>query len=439
SPERVEGWINLGSMMVECRQLKAAINVLGQALQRQPDNWVSYMVMGDAQRLNADRDKALECYSKAVAINRAPAALNRLGSFLRHMGQVDEAVTHFDEAIATDHRFSLAQVNRATIEIDRGNFDEAELQLTILSSRELPPKEAQEVLSCGTAVFEYRRLCSFIDPLTESSDLAPLEDALRDLPGPAQVVDNEALKTIALCMNSTRALRPQSRPLDMELPDDWALLEALHMVPYVHSVDDYLAYLDSPPNLADSYDIVLHQSTNMEAAVTACRRAKGRLADPVTLETHLRHWHKLACNGVAGYHAGHFKYVRNVDLRSPSLPLVDPGATSSTFRIAAAKAYLNTQPGIERAAIAFLIVANLHLFGDGNGRVGMTWMNRELEWAGEMPVLCAEHLGLKGMFGHALRDVRDYGGDLTPMFDFIVAAQDYSKAFCTELAQKRRA
>ncbi|NND67563.1 MAG: tetratricopeptide repeat protein, partial [Halioglobus sp.] len=125
SPERVEGWINLGSMMVECRQLKAAINVLGQAIQRQPDNWVSYMVMGDAQRLNADRDKALECYRKAVAIARAPAALNRLGSFLRHMGQVDEAVTHFDEAIATDERFSLAQVNRATIEIDRGNFDEA--------------------------------------------------------------------------------------------------------------------------------------------------------------------------------------------------------------------------------------------------------------------------------------------------------------------------
>ena len=438
APERIEGWINLGSIMVETRQLAAAINVLNQALERAPDNWLINMIMGDAQRLVGQRDRARECYEKAVDLSRAPPALNRLGGFLRHLGKRDEAEALYEEAYSTDSNFSLARVNRATLEIDKGNFDEAERRLRELPVDKLPPKEAQEVTSSLTAVSEYRRLHGLIDPLTEHSDLAPLEAALRDLPKSARVVDKNALKTIAKYGKSMRELNPQSRPLDIDLPDDWPLLEALHMVPYVHSLDDYLNYLAKPPGNEGEYDIVLHQSTNMEAVVNACRRAKGTLDDPVTLETHIRHWHKLACNDVPGFMPGHFKYVRNLDHRSPTLPLVDPGATSGTFRVAAQNVYRAAKPGIESGVIAFLIILDLHLFGDGNGRVAMTWMNRELEWAGEMPILFTEELGPKGMLGGALSEVRKNGGDLTPMYEFIVTAQDHTRKFCLELAERRK-
>ncbi len=437
-PERIEGWINLGSMMVECRQLQAAVNVLIEALKLQPDNMVAYMIMGDAQRLRGERTIARQCYERAVELERTPDALNRLACMIRHLGEHDAAMALYDEALDKDPQLSIARVNRATLHVAMGHYEEAAEQLQALRGQKLPPMEAREVASCTTAIGEFRRLRDLIDPLTPSSDLGPLESALRDLPQEARPVDRRALQTIATYMQRAGDLSVTRRELDTPLPDDWPLIEAMHMIPYVHSVDDYLAYLHNPPAADADYDIELHQSQNMEAAVIACRASRGDLADPVRLEAHLRHWHRLCCDRVPGFQPGHFKYNRNVDYRNPDMALVDPGAASSTFRIAAEKAYLHAPPGVIRAAIAFLIVGDLHPFNDGNGRVGMAWLNRELEWAGEMPAVFALHLGAKGEFGKALYTVRTNGGDLTPILEAIGKAQDYAKRFCAELAEKRR-
>ena len=63
------------------------------------------------------------------------------------------------------------------------------------------------------------------------------------------------------------------------------------------------------------------------------------------------------------------------------------------------------------------------------------WLNRELEWAGLMPVLFHRDLGLKGEFGKAMQAVRTNGGDLSPLVAVIVSAQRYALEFCAQLAQ----
>jgi hypothetical protein len=45
-------------------------------------------------------------------------------------------------------------------------------------------------------------------------------------------------------------------------------------------------------------------------------------------------------------------------------------------------------------------------------------------------------LGIKGKLGDARREVRSNGGDLSPLFSVIIAAQQYGLDFCAELAER---
>jgi Fic/DOC family len=174
----------------------------------------------------------------------------------------------------------------------------------------------------------------------------------------------------------------------------------------------------------------------MEAAIVAARDSGEYLVDPVKAELHLRHWHALACREVAGFLPGHFKYTQNWSTRSPTLKRVEPDLTSGTFRHFITAMYPTLKPGLLRAAVVFIAVCDLHSFADGNGRVAMIWLNRELEWAGLMPALFRRDLSLKGELGDAMKAVRTNGGDLAPLVAVITRAQHYALEFCAELASR---
>jgi hypothetical protein len=111
---------------------------------------------------------------------------------------------------------------------------------------------------------------------------------------------------------------------------------------------------------------------------------------------------------------------------------------SSTFRYFISDMLPGLKPGLSRAAIVWMAVCNLHPFADGNGRVALSWLNRELEWAGLMPALFPSELGLKGEFGGAMKAVRENDSDLSPVLAVISKAQRYAIAFCGELANTRK-
>ena len=160
------------------------------------------------------------------------------------------------------------------------------------------------------------------------------------------------------------------------------------------------------------------------------------MQDPVKAELHLRHWHALACADVTGFQPGHFKYTQNWTTRSPTLKRVDPALASGTFRHFISEMYPAVPPGLPRAAVVWMAVCDLHPFADGNGRVALTWLNRELEWAGLMPALFRRDLGLKGELGDALKEARINGGDLSPLIAAITKAQHYAGEFCAALANR---
>ena len=60
-----------------------------------------------------------------------------------------------------------------------------------------------------------------------------------------------------------------------------------------------------------------------------------------------------------------------------------------------------------------------------------------LEWAGLAPALFSRELGIKGELGDARREVRNNGGDLSPLFSVITSAQQYGLDFCAELAARQ--
>ena len=80
-----------------------------------------------------------------------------------------------------------------------------------------------------------------------------------------------------------------------------------------------------------------------------------------------------------------------------------------------------------------MTVCDLHAFADGNGRVALSWLNHELEWAGLMPALFTKELGIKGELAAAMKAVRSGSGDLSPVCEAIAKAQQHAVAFCEEL------
>jgi Flp pilus assembly protein TadD len=434
-PERHESWVNLGSALLESGSCEAAARAFHRAIAIKPDIMVAHMMLGDALRLLGKTAPSIDSYERAVALQRTPMALNKLACALRARSRVEEAEELYCEAERKDTNFSLARVNRATMQIERRCYDEAHRQLTLLEKQVLPPHERQEVVTALDSVAEHARLTSAIDAMVEHGDLAALEAILAETPSSQLQVDRAALRTVEAYCNYARRMGEAAGMPSIALPDEWPLIEAMHMIPLVHSVDEYLTFRASAQS-AGKQEPHVRESLNMEPAIRAARECRDDMIDPVKAEVHLRHWHALACRGVEGFMPGHFKYTRNWAPRSPTLPRVNPNMCSGTMRYLISDIYNRLPPGLPRATVCFLGLFDPHPFADGNARIAMIWLNRELEWAGLMPALFSTDLGLKGQLNVALAQVRKNEGVVDPLVAVINRAQQYARDFCIELARK---
>jgi tetratricopeptide (TPR) repeat protein len=432
-PGRVEGWINLGSALIEAGRFAASAAALDHAISLNPRLMPSHMLLGDALRQLGEFKLALASYRQAVAMKRTPLGLNKLACALRVDKELEEAEGLYREASSLDPHFTLALVNLATLYIERGQFEQAWAQLNALAIRSLPPIEREEVVLSQRALSEYFRLEAAITRLQAQRDLEPLQAALANTPEQALGVDQEALRTTRLYLDYARLHVGSTASVAGSPPPDWPLVEGLFMIPYIDTVEEFLN-IRSQRGKEQNLTGALLESLNMEAVVVAARDVGNDMHDPVQAELHLRHWHALACREVAGFLPGHFKYTQNWVTRSPTMKRVEPALASGTFRHFIATMYPALEPGLLRAAIVFMAVLDMHPFADGNGRVALVWLNRELEWAGLMPALFRRDLGLKGELGAAMKTVRTNGGDLTPLLAVIKRGQDFAREFCAQLA-----
>ncbi len=439
-PERVEGWVNFGSALIESGRFEASVVALDNAISLDPKLMAAHMLLGDALRQLGEFQLALASYRQAVAIQRTPLGLNKLACALRVEKEVEEAESLYREAARLDPGFTLVLVNLATLYIERDQFEEARAQLSALAKRPLPPVERKEVTSSQQALSEYFRLEEAIARLSTYHDPAPLQAALANLPEQTMAVDEKALYSTRLYLDFANQFDNSQfynnvAQISGSAPPDWPLIEALFMVPFIDSVEEFLD-IRSRMGKEQNATGKLLESLNMEAVIVAARDSGNDLHDPVQAEVHLRHWHALACRDMAGFLPGHFKYTQNWSTRSPTLQRVEPALASATFQHFIATMYATLEPGLLRAAIVFMTLCDLHPFADGNGRVALVCLNRELEWAGLMPALFRRELGLKGELGDTMKAVRANGGDLSPLVAVITHAQRYAQEFCAELADR---
>jgi tetratricopeptide (TPR) repeat protein len=433
-PGRHESWINLGSALLESGQLESAADAFHEAIAISPNTMLAHMMLGDAMRLQGKTARSIDSYQRAVALERAPAALNKLACALRARARVDEAEELYYEAERKDPTFSLARVNRATMQIERRRYDEARRQLALLEKQALPPQEKREVLAARNSLHEHARLNAAIDAMAEHGDLAALAARLAETPSSQLQVDRAALGTVEAYASYIRGVdKPHSMQV-IALPEEWPLIEAMHMIPLVHSVAEYLSVRDNSAS-AGKPALDIQESVNMEPAIRAARQCRDDMLDPVKAEVHLRHWHALAANGIEGFMPGHFKYTQNWAPRSPTLPRVNPGMCSGTMRYLISHIYNRSPPGLLRATVAFLGLFDPHPFADGNARIAFIWLNRELEWAGLMPALFSKSLGLKGELGAALVQVRESESGVAPLLAVINKAQQHARDFCIEFTR----
>jgi len=403
-PRRVEPWVNLSSALLEAGRFDAAVKAARRALELDPGQGVALLILGDA---------------------------------LRARRQAREAESLYLEASRRDPAFTLARVNLATVQIELRRFEQARDTLLQLAAEKLPAAEREEVESALLALSEQARLESALDALAREGDTAALLPLLRATPQAHLRADQRLLDSLRGYADTARPLAerpPQGPP---QLPDDWPRIEGLFMVPAIETVDDYLAL---PADMCeDSHtDESLLESINMEPAIAAARRCHRTMAEPVSAELNLRHWHALACRGVSGLHPGHLKYTRNQTLTNPLVHRAEPTQAAGTLRAFVKEIYPTLPPGLPRALVVWMAVLDIHGFADGNARVGLIWMNRELEWAGQTPLLFSRRAGITGALGEAVNALRRNRDDVTPLLECIGEAQRRSEAFCAELAERRR-
>lgn len=431
-PQRIDGWINLGSTLLEYQQLGAAERAFENAVKLDPKQMLPHMLLGDANRMLGRPTPALKSYQKAVTLQRTPMSLNKLACALRGKKRYQEAAALYKEAIELAPGFSLAKVNLATQNIETDSLDEAQAQLRELQDSKLPNNEQHELDMANRALPQRQHLGPAILAMTKNQDFSTLETALQTTPYDSTQLDEEIWGKLQRYGASAQQLKVAPVERQSALPDEWPTIESVFTVTAASSFSDYL---ELRPQLVSTplQDDNLSQSLQLAKAITAARAAREQLANPYAIEVQLRYWHSLSTQGEQGILPGHFKYTQFGDPNNPLLRRAEPALSGATLRHFIGDIYQTVEPGYARAATALMAMSDIHPFADGNTRTALTWMNRELEWAGMVPALFPLESGLRASYQNALAQVRRKDGDLAPLVAAIQEGQQFTLSFLREL------
>ncbi len=432
-PSRVEGWLNLGIAQVENGRPETGLGSLEHARCLNPDIMHTHQAIGDAQRQLGNWDAAITAYQRAVALQKTPMSLNQLAGALRVARDARKSEGLYREALQMDPNFNLARVNLATVQIELQKFSAARKLLSELKNRSLSPLEADEVACTGLALELYFFVKAGLEETLQSGNTDPLQQVLQKVPDSMLGVDPNMLEGISRYAESAKALTQQLEPIDSPMPGEWPLIEALFMIPMVETVTEYRKVkCELTAGLTPIGDLM--ESVNMVAVARAGRLTEGKLRDPIVAETCLRYWHALATHNIPVISSGHFKMTNNL-VGSSTQNRTRPHLVTGTVRKFFSDIYNTCPPGLARGFVCLMAICDIHPFEDANGRIALSMLNRELEWAGLMPVLFSRKLGFGEQLSAGLRAVREANGDVSQLVPLMRKGQRFAKEFCAELAQ----
>src|SRR5690554_1105617 len=88
-PGRVEGWVNLASVLLQAHRLPDAERAWREAVKRRPDLSMTWLGLGRALGHQHRPNEAESAFRKALAIERTAEILNDLGVALRDQQRQD--------------------------------------------------------------------------------------------------------------------------------------------------------------------------------------------------------------------------------------------------------------------------------------------------------------------------------------------------------------
>jgi hypothetical protein len=303
-----------------------------------------------------------------------------------------------------------------------------------LASGSLPPDARDEAADALAMLDEHAALASAIDAAVAAGDPGVLEAALRGLPPPARRDDG----LLALLDRATARIEDEA-PVDALFATGpvqsaaWPALEAHHNFLVGGTPDaiarsvDLVAGRLAPEGSRDA-DVVRY------AAAVASRRPMPRgTPDPVALEARLRFIHARIVGHRPELAPGQLKIINNMVQGTPHFPRTQPGRVAGTLRAWFGERESLVPPGPWRASFLMMLMADIHPFFDGNGRVQRFLVNDELAASGYFPSLRVgdTRADLPPLLYEARRS-----GVVRPLLEWIAAGSRYAAALDREWAER---
>ncbi len=431
-PDQAVGWANLGICLGASGRPEEALVALSRALKLDASLAPCQHARGRALLALNRIDEAIEAIEASLALQPTPDSLNDLANMLRMKRRFAEAYTLYGKALSLAPDHLLSAVNQAICLVELGQYDSARTELDRLSDMPLSQEQRNEVEATRSTLDSFTRYDPHIADALATASIAPIEAALRSEVSDRLAVDLQIMSRIEAYAASARTLAPElGLKILAPLPSEWDEIEALFMVPVIETPDAFLAYASARDTLtAPNGDWI--ESLNLIEAIRAMRAMTIGPHDPIHAEACMRYWHALACKGLAGFLPGHFKITANRGSDS-RIARARPGTVTGTTRALLGHVAASVPSGLPRALVLLIGILDIHPFPDGNGRVALAMMNRELERNGMMPALFTRETGFRGRLHQALNTARLQGGDLGPLAAAIIDGMALSQDFVLAL------
>ena len=432
-PGRMEGWVNLGAVLLERGLFQEAVPALQRARALAPGVGVVHLNLAHAYHLAEQEDEALASCRQAVALSPTPDALNKLGVILRRAGKLAEAETAFRDALSHNGNHPYALVNLATLFLLMGRFYEAGQALGIAEGKALPHEARSELSRARLLLSEWERLDPIVRESFPRAELGGFIEAVEKTPASLLVPDPVVTPFLESVIDTAEQVR-QTPPETWSLPPDWRWIEAHFSLHRGDTVESYLAarerFKASPGDEGSNATIPYAKAVQWR---------QGRMLSAALLpwpDVMLRFVHWLMLRGVddAKYCPGHFKLqpnmVKGVLREKRALPEYVVGTVRHFYRdllprVTSAEA---------RAMAVYVMVIKSHCFIDGNGRVARFLINQELEAGGSSPILVPDAMSASLVEGlHTIFRTLD----IEPFLKEIQKARAFTREFLERLAEAR--
>ncbi len=125
-PERIEGWNNLGIVLLSLHNCAAARLAFAKVLTIEPDNLGALFSVGNCWDMEGNHRRAAELFCRAAEVRPDCAdAWFNLGNAHSQMGDARKAVEAYNRALTRQRKFPSAQKNLGVVYEQLGEFDKA--------------------------------------------------------------------------------------------------------------------------------------------------------------------------------------------------------------------------------------------------------------------------------------------------------------------------